>query len=129
MSSDKFVLDPNRGDRKTLHPFDHLYLTFYKAQKRWRFAIFQAHAQENNITLSLSAKYSYGHSVTGSDVAVLFPFPVKNMPYPLYLKSENNKTSYQTDLIPVPYEDGGKYCWFVGRYPSSSSGRFQVEID
>ena len=108
VQADNFKLQPNRGERKTLQPNESLELTFNKAEKKWRFAIFQVHAQKNNATLSLSPDFGYGMSVTGANVAVLFPFPIREKPYPVYLKSENKYSSYQVDVIGLPYEDGGK---------------------
>ena len=92
----------------TLQPSVNLALNFDKAQKKWRFAIFQAHAQSNNVTLSLNARYEYGLTVTGSDVALLFPLPIADISYPFYLRSDNNHSSYCADVIAVPYEDGGE---------------------
>ena len=92
----------------TLQPSVNLALNFDKAQKKWRFAIFQAHAQSNNVTLSLNARYEYGLTVTGSDIALLFPLPIADISYPFYLRSDNNHSSYCADVIAVPYEDGGE---------------------
>ena len=110
MSAESFHLQPNRGERKTLQPHEHLDLTFYKAETAWRFVIYQVHVQENNVTLSLKPDFSYGYSMTGSNVAALSPFPIRRPLeyYHLYLKSENNHSSYNTDIVAVPYEDGGK---------------------
>lgn len=108
VQAEKLKLLPNRGERETLQPFGNLELTFNKAEKKWRFAIFQVHAQKNNVTLSLSQNYNYGMSVMGANVAVLFPFPIREKSYPFYLKSENNYSSYQIDVIGLPYEDGGE---------------------
>ena len=122
VQAETFKLLPNRGERETLQPFENLELTFEKAEKKWRFAIFQVHAQKNNVTLSLSPNYSYGMSVTGANVGVLFPFPIEEQPYPFYLKSENKYSSYQIDVIGVPYEDEGestKKLKVTQFYPSS----------
>ena len=102
------MLEPNRGERKTLQPREKLDLTFHKAETKWRFVIYQVHVQKNNVTLSLNAAYKYGYSATGSNVAVLYPFPIARRDYHMYLKSENNHSTFQTDVIAVPYEDGGK---------------------
>lgn len=107
--AEKFKVGPNRGEKMTLQPSVNLALNFDKAQKKWRFAIFQAHAQSNNVTLSLNARYEYGLTVTGSDVALLFPLPIADISYPFYLRSDNNHSSYCADVIAVPYEDGAPF--------------------
>ena len=106
--SDNFVVGPNRGEKMTLQPSVTLDLTFQKAQRTWRFAIFQAHSQKNNVTLSTSVRYEYGSFVIGLDVAVLYPLPIPDIGCHFYLRSNNNQSSYQTDVIAVPYEDGGE---------------------
>lgn len=113
----------------TLQPSVNLALNFDKAQKKWRFAIFQAHAQSNNVTLSLNARYEFGLTITGLDIALLFPLPIPDISYPFYLRSDNNHSSYRADVIAVPYEDGGesnqdKECYrFVleQRFPDESN--------
>ncbi|XP_015767407.1 PREDICTED: transmembrane 7 superfamily member 3-like [Acropora digitifera] len=107
--AEKFKVGPNRGEKMTLQPSVNLALNFDKAQKKWRFAIFQAHAQSNNVTLSLNARYEYGLTVTGSDIALLFPLPIADISYPFYLRSDNNHSSYCADIIAVPYEDGAPF--------------------
>ena len=108
-SLDNFRVGPNRGEKMTLQPSVNLALNFDKAQRKWRFAIFQAHAQSNNVTLSLNARYEYGLTVTGLDIALLFPLPIADISYPFYLRSDNNHSSYRADVIAVPYEDGGEF--------------------
>jgi len=107
--AEKFKVGPNRGEKMTLQPSVNLALNFDKAQKKWRFAIFQAHAQSNNVTLSLNARYEYGLTVTGLDIALLFPLPIADISYPFYLRSDNNHSSYCADVIAVPYEDGAPF--------------------
>ncbi|XP_073245734.1 transmembrane 7 superfamily member 3-like isoform X2 [Porites lutea] len=108
ISAENFELQPNRGERRELQPFEHLDLMFCKAEAAWRFVIYQVHAQQNNVTLSLKPGTPYGFTVTGSNVAALFPFKIRNpwnRTYHLYLKSENNHSTYKTDIMAVPYED------------------------
>lgn len=108
-AADNFVVGPNRGEKMTLQPSVTLDLTFQKAQRTWRFAIFQAHSQKNNVTLSTSVRYEYGSFVIGLDVAVLYPLPIPDIGCHFYLRSNNNQSSYQTDVIAVPYEDGAPF--------------------
>ena len=119
VSAESFDLEPNRGERKTLQPHETLDLQFLHAEAEWRFVIYQAHAQKNNVTLSLNIAFSYGYTDTGSNAAALVPFPYANTKryYHLYLKSENNHSSFQTDVIAVPYENGGK---FLKIFPKTS---------
>ena len=112
ISAENFELQPNRGERRELQPFEQLNLTFCKAEAAWRFVIYQVHAQQNKVTLSPNPDFPYGFTVTGSNVAVLFPFPIRDplhRMYDLHLKSENNHCSYNTDIMAVPYEDEGKF--------------------
>ena len=64
------------------------------------------------MTLSLKPGTPYGFTVTGSNVAALHPFKIRNprnRTSHLYLKSENNHSTYNTDIMAVPYEDKGKF--------------------
>lgn len=112
ISAENCELQPNRGEQRELQPFEHLNLTFCKAEAAWRFVIYQVHAQQNNVTLSLEPDFDYEFTVTGSNVAALFPFKIRNpwkRTYDLYLKSENDHSTYSTDIMAVPYEDEGKF--------------------
>lgn len=108
ISAENFELQPNRGEKRELQPFEHLDLMFCKAEAAWRFVIYQVHAQQNNVTLSLDPNFGYEFTVTGSNVAALHPFKIRNprnRTSHLYLKSENNHSTYNTDIMAVPYED------------------------
>lgn len=110
ISAENFELQPNRGEQRELQPFEHLDLMFCKAEAAWRFVIYQVHAQQNNVTLSLKPGYEF--TVTGSNVGALFPFKIRNPWHRMrhfYLKSENNHSTYNTDIMAVPYEDEGKF--------------------
>lgn len=112
ISAENFELQPNRGEQRDLQPFEHLDLKFCKEEATWRFVIYQVHAQQNNVTLSLEPDFDYESTVTGSNVAALFPFPIRNpmtRTYDLHLKSENNRSTYIADIMAVPYEDEGKF--------------------
>lgn len=105
------MLQPNRGQRRTLQPSVTLNLEIHKAEKSWRFAVCQVHVKQYKVTLSLNPKFSYDSSDKGPNVAVLFPFPYTIKNYPFYLRSESKEESFQADIIAVPYINGGKVAF------------------
>ena len=108
------MLQPNRGQRRTLQPSVILNLEIFKAERLWRFAICQVHVKQYNVTLSLDPGLKYDSSDKGPNVAVLFPFPypVQNYPH-FYLKSESKEESFQADIIAVPYINGGNVTYIT----------------
>ena len=107
-STGKFELTPNGGKRLLLQPNITLTLMLLKAERSWRFAEFQVHAQYRNVAISTDPLLSYGTTDIGTDTAVLLPFPIMTSAYyPVYLRSKTNQ-DVNVDVVPVPYKDGGK---------------------